>query len=373
MLLSNYDYDYLIVGAGLYGAVFAHEISKYGKKCLVIDKRQHLGGNIYCDNINGINVHKYGPHIFHTDKNHIWEYVNKFIKFNSFVYSPIANFKGKLYSLPFNMNTFYQLWGVTTPIEAMEKINKERKAYSNILNPKNLEEQTLSLCGKDIYEKLVKGYTEKQWGKPATELPAFIIRRLPFRFAFNNNYFDDPFQGIPIGGYNILIDKLLDGIETRVNTNYFLNRVFWENKAKKILFTGPLDEFFNYRFGRLEYRSLRFETKELESSNYQGNAAINYTDKYIPFTRVIEHKHFEYGIQPSTVVTWEFPEEYSNKKEPYYPVNSSVNNIIFQKYIEYSKTQKRYLFGGRLGSYKYYDMDDTIEAAILDSKKEINI
>ncbi|HKJ40820.1 MAG TPA: UDP-galactopyranose mutase, partial [Sunxiuqinia sp.] len=346
-------YHYLVVGAGLYGAVFAHELSKHGKKCLVLDKRNHKGGNIYCEKINGINVHKYGPHIFHTNSEKVWNYVNQFVEFNHFTYSPMANYKGELYNLPFNMNTFHQLWGVKTPDEARKKISEERAAFCHITNPKNLEEQTLVLGGKDIYEKLVKGYTEKQWGRPATEIPAFIIKRIPFRFTFNNNYFTHRYQGIPVGGYNVLIEKLLDNIEVKTGVNFFDSRTHWEGLAETILFTGPIDEFFDFKFGRLEYRSLHFETEELEIENYQGVAGMNYTDKETPFTRIVEHKHFEFGTQPTTIITREYPHEFSKDKEPYYPINDVANNQKFKKYQELSNAQRKHIFGGRLGGYCY--------------------
>lgn len=364
-------YDYLIVGAGLFAAVFAKEAVKLGKKVLVIDKRNHLGGNIYCENIEGVNVHKYGAHIFHTSSKEIWDYVNQFVEFNRFTNSPIANYKGKLYNLPFNMNTFNQLWGVKTPVEAKAKIDEQRKQYANII-PENLEEQALFLGGTDIYETLIKGYTEKQWGRAATELPAFIIKRLPFRFTFDNNYFNDLYQGIPIGGYNKLIDALLDGVEIRKNTNYFNQKEELDGLANKVLFTGKIDEFFNCQFGKLEYRSLHFETKVLNQKNYQGVAVVNYTEKEVPYTRIIEHKHFEYGTQDKTVITQEYPHEFSKDNEPYYPVNDERNNNLLKKYKEIaSKESNKYLFGGRLADYKYYDMDDTIEAALQLVKQEL--
>ena len=302
-------YDYLIVGAGLYGSIFAYEMNKKGKKCLVIDKRNHIGGNIYCENIQGINVHKYGAHIFHTSNKEVWEYINKFCEFNNYINSPIASYKGEIYNLPFNMNTFNKLWGIVTPKEAKIKIEEQKKEFS-ITEPKNLEEQAISLIGKDIYEKLIKGYTEKQWGRKATELPAFIIKRLPVRFTYDNNYFNDRYQGIPIGGYTKIIEKMLEGIEVKLNTNFFDNREYFENIAEKIVFTGMIDEFYNYKFGKLEYRSLRFETETLDEENYQGNAVVNYTEREIPYTRIIEHKHFEFGKQEKTVITKEYPSEW---------------------------------------------------------------
>lgn len=357
-------YDYLIVGAGLFGAVFACEASRKGKRCLVIDKRPHIGGNVYTENIEGINVHKYGAHIFHTSNKQVWEYVNSFVEFNRYTNSPIANYKGKLYSLPFNMNTFYQLWGVKTPEEAKAKIDKQREEYSHITEPKNLEEQALVLGGKDIYETLIKGYTEKQWGRPATEIPAFIIRRLPFRFTFDNNYFNDTYQGIPIGGYTRLIEKMLEGIEIRTGVNYFEHKTEFGCIADRIIYTGKIDEFFDYRFGKLEYRSLYFEHEVLDLSNYQGNAVVNYTDCDVPYTRVLEHKHFEFGTQAKTVITREYPHEFSNDNESYYPINNQRNQDILGKYQKLAKVQDKVHFCGRLGEYKYYDMHQVIENAL---------
>lgn len=357
-------YDYLIVGAGLFGAVFAHEAQKAGKRCLVIDKRSHWGGNIYCEEINGIQVHKYGAHIFHTDNKEVWDYVNSLVEFNRFTNSPLANYEGVLYNLPFNMNTFYQLWGTKTPIEAKKKIDEQREEYANIDEPQNLEEQALKLCGKDIYTKLIKGYTEKQWGRLATELPAFIIRRIPFRFTFDNNYFNDAYQGIPKGGYNLLIKALFEKVEVRLNEDYFVNREKWDGIADKILFTGCIDEFYNYEFGRLDYRSLRFEHKHFDIPDFQGNAVVNYTERHIPYTRIIEHKHFEHGAQPTTVVTYEYPDTFEPGKEPYYPVNDKRNSTLFARYSELAEKEKKVLFGGRLGKYTYADMDDTIAAAL---------
>lgn len=357
-------YDYLIVGAGLFGAVFAHEAKKAGRRCLVIDKRNHRGGNIYCEEIHGINVHKYGAHIFHTDNKEVWEYVNSFVEFNRYTNCPVATFEGKLYNLPFNMNTFYQLWGVKTPAEAQAKIEEQRQEYAHISEPANLEEQALKLCGKDIYHCLIKGYTEKQWGRSAKELPSFIIKRLPFRFTFDNNYFNDAYQGIPKGGYNQLIDSLLEGIEVRLETNYFDNREVWDEVADNILFTGCIDEFFDYQCGHLEYRSLRFEHKELEVENFQGNAVVNYTEREVPYTRIIEHKHFEFGSQPSTVITYEYPDSFESGKEPYYPVNDEKNTEILKAYKKLAESRKNVLFGGRLAQYAYADMDDTIAAAL---------
>lgn len=359
-----YKYNYLIVGAGLYGSIFTYEMNKKGKKCLVIDKRNHIGGNIYCENIEGINVHKYGAHIFHTSNKEVWEYINQFCEFNNYINSPIANYKGEIYNLPFNMNTFNKLWGVVTPKEAKVKIEEQKKEFS-ITEPKNLEEQAISLIGKDIYEKLIKGYTEKQWGRKATELPTFIIKRLPVRFTYDNNYFNDRYQGIPIGGYTKIIEKMLEGIEIKLNTNFFDNREYFENIAEKIVFTGMIDEFYNYKFGRLEYRSLRFETEILDEENYQGNAVVNYTEREIPYTRIIEHKHFEFGKQKKTVITKEYPSEWKEGEEPYYPVNDEKNNKLYEKYRELAEKEKNVIFGGRLGEYKYYDMDKVIEKILL--------
>ncbi|MCD8318703.1 MAG: UDP-galactopyranose mutase [Paraprevotella sp.] len=363
-------YDYLVVGSGLFGAVFAHEALSAGKRCLVIDKRSHRGGNIYCEEKAGIRIHAYGAHIFHTDDKAVWDYVNRFAEFNRYTNSPMACYEGKLYNLPFNMNTFYQLWGVRTPAEAQAKIAEERGAYEHIARPANLEEQALKLCGRDIYTRLIKGYTEKQWGRPATELPAFIIRRLPFRFVFDNNYFNDAYQGIPKGGYNRLIDALLEGTEVRLDTDYFRHRNELEALADKILFTGCIDEFFDYRFGHLDYRSLRFEHRHLDVENFQGNAVVNYTASDVPYTRIIEHKHFEYGTQPTTVITYEYPENYLPGKGPYYPVNDTHNNGIYRQYAEWAERQERILFGGRLARYTYADMDDTVAAALALCRKQ---
>lgn len=358
------EYDYLIVGAGLFGSVFAHEAKQAGKRCLVIDKRKHRGGNLFCENMCGINVHRYGAHIFHTSDKAIWDYANRLVEFNRYINSPIASYEGKLYNLPFNMNTFYQLWGVKTPTEAKAKIAKQRKEFEHITKPTNLEEQALKLCGKDIYQTLIKGYTEKQWGRPATELPAFIINRIPFRFTFDNNYFNDTYQGIPIGGYNRLVDALLEGIEVRLDTDYFGNRDLFNQLAYKILFTGCIDRFFDYRCGYLEYRSLRFDTRLLDIEDFQGNAVINYTERGIPYTRIIEHKHFEFGKQPVSIITYEYPETFSHVKEPFYPINNDKNMNRLKQYKELAADKKNVLFGGRLGQYVYADMDDTIASAI---------
>jgi len=364
------QYDYLIVGSGLFGAVFAHEAKKKGKKCLVIDKRNHQGGNVYCEQVENINVHKYGAHIFHTNDKEIWDYVNQFVEFNRYTNSPVAFYKDEVYNLPFNMNTFHQLWGVRTPEEAQNKIEEQVKA-SGIKDPKNLEEQAISLVGIDIYEKLIKGYTEKQWGRKATELPAFIIKRLPVRFTYDNNYFNDKYQGIPIGGYNKLIEGLLDGIEVRLEVDFFAQREEFTQIADKIVFTGKIDEFYNNQFGSLEYRSLKFETKTLDQVNFQGNAVINYTESKIPYTRIIEHKHFEFGTQKKTVITYEYPDEWSLGKESYYPVNDDKNNAIYNQYKSLSEKDKNVIFGGRLAEYKYYDMHQIIGSALKKSKDSL--
>ena len=361
-------YDYLIVGAGLFGAVFAHEMTAKGKKCLVIDKRAHIGGNIYTEEIEGINVHKYGAHIFHTSNKEIWDYVNRFATFNRYTNSPVARYKDEIYNLPFNMNTFNKLWGVIAPQEAKEKIEEQVKE-AGIVNPSNLEEQAISLVGKDIYEKLVKGYTEKQWGKRADELPAFIIKRLPVRMTYDNNYFNDLYQGIPVGGYTPMIEKLLEGSDVLLNTDYFGDREAFNNKAEKVLFTGMIDEYFDYCFGELEYRSLKFKSQVLDTDNYQGNAVVNYTEYEVPYTRIIEHKHFEYGTQPKTVITKEYPARWKHGDEPYYPMNDEKNNALYEKYKELATKEDKVLFGGRLGMYKYYDMHNVIEEALKLSSK----
>ena len=356
-------YDYLIVGSGLFGAVFAHEAKKRGKRCLIIDKRAHPGGNIYCENIEGINVHKYGAHIFHTNDKGIWDYVNSFVEFNRYTNSPVAIYKDELYNLPFNMNTFHQLWKVKTPDEAKAKIQSQIDQL-NIGEPANLEEQALSLIGTDIYEKLIKGYTEKQWGRPATDLPAFIIKRLPVRFTYDNNYFNDKYQGIPIGGYNKLVDGLLDGIEVKLSVDYFEARDEYNALAENIVFTGKIDQYYNYQFGQLQYRSLKFDNEIHDTENYQGNAVVNYTEREVPYTRIIEHKHFEFGTQPKTVVTKEYPEEWTTEKEPYYPINDAKNNTMFKKYQELADKETNIIFGGRLAEYRYYDMHQIIGSAL---------
>ena len=371
-------YDYLVVGSGLFGAIFAYEANKKGKKVLVIDKRTHIGGNIYTENKDGINVHKYGAHIFHTSNKEVWDYINQFAEFNRYTNSPVARYKNELYNMPFNMNTFNKLWGVVTPKEAQEKIEQEKKE-AGITEPKNLEEQAISLVGKTIYEKLVKGYTENQWGQKATELPSFIIKRLPVRFIYDNNYFNNLYQGIPVGGYTKIIEKMLDGIEIKLNCDFFENRKELESIAEKIIFTGQIDKYYNYQFGELEYRSLRFETEELEEENYQGNAVVNYTEYEIPYTRIIEHKHFEYGaslgkmpegqVMKKTIITREYPDTWNKEKEPYYPINNEKNNKLYEKYKELADKDSKVIFGGRLGQYKYYDMDKVIQEALDLSKK----
>lgn len=362
-------YDFIIAGAGLYGAAFAHEARKRGKKCLVVEKRDHAGGNIYCKNIQGINVHYYGAHIFHTNNENIWRYVNQFVTFNNYINSPIASYKGEIYNLPFNMNTFYQLWKVKTPQEAQNKIMEQKGKYC-FDTPANLEEMALSLVGDDIYYKLIKGYTEKQWGRPASEIPAFIIQRVPLRFTFDNNYFNDRFQGIPIGGYNPLIEALLKDIEVVYNTDFLNYKEKFSNIADRIIFTGEIDRYFDYCFGRLEYRSLVFEHEVLKGvKNYQGNAVFNYTDSAVPFTRILEHKHFEFGTQEDTVITREYSADFTGDNEPYYPINDHNNNQLYQKYRQLADRDKKLHFGGRLGAYKYYNMDQVIEAALLDVNK----
>lgn len=356
------QYDYVIVGAGLFGAVCAHELHKKGKRVLVLEKRDHIGGNVYTENQDGIQVHKYGAHIFHTNDKDIWDYVNSFVEFNRFTNSPLAMHDGKLYNLPFNMNTFYQLWGVKTPAEAMAKID-EQKAEMSGKEPTNLEEQAISLVGRDIYEKLIKGYTEKQWGRKATELPAFIIRRLPVRFTFDNNYFSDKYQGIPIGGYTKLIDKLLAGIEVELGVDYLTQRDYYRSLAENIIYTGPIDEYFGYCYGQLEYRSLRFEHERFEVDSYQGNAVVNYTEAEVPFTRIIEHKHFDTVDTSHTIVTREYPVEWKLGDEPYYPVNDDKNMLLFKKYRDLAKNEN-IIFGGRLAEYKYYDMHQVIKSAL---------
>ena len=360
-------YDFLIVGSGLFGSVFAHEAKAHGKSVLVIERRNHVGGNIFCEEKEGIHIHKYGAHIFHTDYKDVWEYVNQFVEFNNYVNSPVANYKGELYNLPFNMNTFNKMWGVVTPAEAAAKIAEQRKAITG--EPKNLEEQAISLIGTDVYTKLIKGYTEKQWGRNCTELPAFIIQRLPVRYTFDNNYFNDRYQGIPIGGYNKLIDALLDGVEVRLGIDYNEQREAYQRLAKTVVYTGPIDAYFHYSLGQLEYRGLRFETERLEEENRQGVAVMNYTEREVPYTRSIEHKHFEFGKQPVTYVTKEYPADWNPGEEAYYPVNNEKNQKLYSQYAELAKKEKNVIFGGRLAEYKYYDMDDVIKSALETVKR----
>lgn len=364
-------YDYLIVGAGLFGAIFAHEATKRGKTCLVIEKRNHFAGNIYTSLVEGIHVHTYGAHIFHTSDEEVWQYINRFATFNRFTNSPLAVYKTELYHLPFNMNTFHEMWGVITPEEAKAKIAKQVEE-SKISNPQNLEEQAISLVGKDIYIKLIKGYTEKQWGRKATELPAFIIKRLPVRFTYNNDYFADTYQGIPLGGYTQIIEKMLEGIEVRLNADFFIERDTYLNIADKIIFTGMIDQFFNYELGELEYRSLRFEHQTLPIENYQGNAVINYTEFEVPYTRIIEHKHFDDTGTKKTVITREYPATWKRGDEPYYPMNDEKNNALYQEYVKLAKKTPHVIFGGRLGAYKYYDMHIVIKEALKTIKSEFN-
>ena len=365
-------YDYLIVGAGLYGSTFAYLATKQGKRCLVIDKREHVGGNLYCENVEGINVHKYGAHIFHTSNKKVWDFVNSIVEFNRYTNSPVANYKGRMFNLPFNMNTFYQMWGVRTPEEAQAKIEEQRREAmeamrrEGVSEPRTLEEQALTLIGRDIYERLIKGYTEKQWGRSCKDLPAFIIRRLPVRLVYDNNYFNDKYQGIPIGGYNKLIDRMLEGADVRTGIDFFDDRELWEAKAEKVVFTGKIDEYFGYRYGMLEYRTVSFEQETLDMANYQGNAVVNYTDREVPYTRVIEHKHFEmFGQEvydnPKTVVSREFSTEWKPGMEPYYPVNDERNNSLAEQYRALAAQEKNVIFGGRLAEYKYYDMAPIVE------------
>ena len=370
--MNTPNYDYLIVGSGLFGAVFAYLARKQGKKCLVIDKRVHIGGNLYCEKVAGINVHTYGAHIFHTSSKRVWDFVNSLVPFNRYTNSPVAHYQGKLYNLPFNMNTFYQMWGTKTPQEAIAKIEEQRKEAlewiktTGVTEPQNLEEQALSLIGKDIYERLIKGYTEKQWGRKCRDLPSFIIKRLPVRFVYDNNYFNDPYQGIPVGGYNLLIEALLEGIEKQVGVDYFAHRDYFDTLATQIVFTGKIDEFYDYRFGNLEYRTVRFEQETLETPNYQGNAVVNYTEATVPYTRIIEHKHFEmFGEEiyktPQTVISREYSTEWKPGMEPYYPVNDDRNNKLYLQYKQLADKEPRIIFGGRLAEYKYYDMAPIVD------------
>jgi UDP-galactopyranose mutase len=364
---DNYMYNYLIVGSGLFGCVFAHEMKKAGKSCLVIEKKDHVGGNVYCEEKEGIRIHKYGAHIFHTSNTAVWDYVNQFVAFNNYVNSPVANYKGELYNLPFNMNTFSKMWGVVTPAEAAAKIAAQRTAIQG--EPENLEEQAISLIGTDVYTKLIKGYTEKQWGRRCTELPAFIIKRLPVRYTFDNNYFNDRYQGIPIGGYTALIQALLEGIEVRTGVDYNKERSAYQDMAETVVYTGPIDAYFNYTLGQLEYRGLRFETERLEEENHQGVAVMNYTDRETPYTRSIEHKHFEFGTQTVTYVTKEYPTNWKPGEEAYYPVNDDRNQTLYRQYAALAKQERQVVFGGRLAEYRYYDMDDVIASALTAVKQ----
>ena len=364
------QYDYLIVGAGLYGAVFAHEAKKAGKRCLVIDKRAHIAGNIYTEEVEGINVHRYGAHIFHTNNKAVWQYVNQFAEFNRYTNSPVANYHGEIYNLPFNMNTFNRMWGVVTPAEAKAKIEAQR-AEAGITEPKNLEEQAISLVGTDIYEKLIKGYTGKQWGRPCTELPAFIIKRLPVRFTYDDNYFNALYQGIPGGGYTAMVEKMLDGVEVRLGVDYLAGKAELDKLADRVVYTGPVDAYFGYKLGALQYRSVRFETETLDTDNYQGNAVVNYTDAETPYTRIIEHKHFEFGTQPVTYITREYPADWHRGEEAYYPVNNNRNQKLYQQYAALAGQEENIIFGGRLAEYKYYDMDNVIKSALERVKVEL--
>lgn len=366
------EYDYLIVGAGLFGAVFAREMTDAGKRCLVIDRRDHVAGNACTETVEGIAVHRYGAHIFHTNDDAVWNYVNRFARFNRFTNSPIANYKGELYNLPFNMNTFHQMWGVTTPAQARAEIRRQQEA-SGDGEPQNLEEQAIRLVGRDIYEKLIKGYTQKQWGRPCTELPSFIIRRLPVRFTYDNNYFNARHQGIPEDGYTALVERMLEGIPVRLHTDFLPRRQELSALAERVLYTGPIDAYFDYRLGALEYRSLRFETELLDTDNYQGNAVVNYTDAETPYTRIIEHKHFVYGTQPKTVITREYSAEWRPGDEPYYPVNDGKNAALYQAYRELAQREQRVIFGGRLGEYRYYDMDQVVRAALDCAREQIAV
>ena len=366
------EYDYLIVGAGLFGAVFAREMTDAGKRCLVIDRRDHVAGNACTETVEGIAVHRYGAHIFHTNDDAVWDYVNRFARFNRFTNSPIANYKGELYNLPFNMNTFHQMWGVTTPAQARAEIRRQQEA-SGDGEPQNLEEQAIRLVGRDIYEKLIKGYTQKQWGRPCTELPSFIIRRLPVRFTYDNNYFNARHQGIPEDGYTALVERMLEGIPVRLHTDFLPRREELSALAECVLYTGPIDAYFDYRLGALEYRSLRFETELLDTDNYQGNAVVNYTDAETPYTRIIEHKHFVYGTQPKTVITREYSAEWRPGDEPYYPVNDGKNAALYQAYRELAQQEQRVIFGGRLGEYRYYDMDQVVRAALDCAREQIAV
>ncbi len=365
------QYDYILVGSGLYNGVFAWYAAKAGKTCLVLEKRNHLGGNIYCETIEDIHVHKYGAHIFHTSDRKVWDFVHQFAEFNRYTNSPVANYHGEMYNMPFNMNTFSKMWGISTPAEAKAKIEEQRARIAG--EPKNLEEQAIRLVGRDIYEKLVKGYTEKQWGRDCKDLPAFIIKRLPVRYTYDNNYFNDLYQGIPVGGYNIIIDKLFAGCDIKTDTDYLKHREKYDSMGSKIVYTGMIDAFYQYSFGKLEYRSLKFENEVLDEENHQGVAVVNYTAREVPYTRIIEHKHFEFGTQPKTVITREYPTDWQEGMEPYYPVNDEKNQTLYQKYAELAKKEKKVLFGGRLGEYKYYDMDKVIASAMQAAEREFAI
>ena len=364
-------YDYILVGSGLYSGVFAWFAKQKGKKCLVLEKRDHIGGNVYCENTEGIHVHKYGAHIFHTSNKEVWQFVNSLAEFNRYTNSPVANYKGEMYNIPFNMNTFSKMWNISTPAEAKKIIEEQKKEITG--EPKNLEEQAISLVGREIYEKLVKGYTEKQWGRDCTALPAFIIKRLPVRYTYDNNYFNDLYQGIPIGGYNVIIDRLFEGCDIETGVDYLEKKEYYDGLGEKIVYTGTIDAYYKYQFGKLEYRSLRFESEVLDEENHQGVAVVNYTDRETPYTRIIEHKHFEFGTQPKTVITREYPVTWQEGMEPYYPVNDEKNQALYQKYAKLAEKEEHVIFGGRLGEYKYYDMDKVIASAMACAKEELNM
>lgn len=364
-------YDYILVGSGLYSGVFAWFAKQKGKKCLVLEKRDHIGGNVYCENTEGIHVHKYGAHIFHTSNKEVWQFVNSLAEFNRYTNSPVANYKGEMYNMPFNMNTFSKMWNISTPAEAKKIIEEQKKEITG--EPKNLEEQAISLVGREIYEKLVKGYTEKQWGRDCTALPAFIIKRLPVRYTYDNNYFNDLYQGIPIGGYNVIIDRLFEGCDIETGVDYLEKKEYYDGLGEKIVYTGTIDAYYKYQFGKLEYRSLRFESEVLDEENHQGVAVVNYTDRETPYTRIIEHKHFEFGTQPKTVITREYPVTWQEGMEPYYPVNDEKNQALYQKYAKLVEKEEHVIFGGRLGEYKYYDMDKVIASAMACAKEELNM
>lgn len=362
-------YDFVLVGAGLYNGTFAYLAQKAGKRCLVVEKREHIGGNVYCERIEGIDVHRYGAHIFHTSDREVWEFVNRLAEFNRYTNSPVANYHGEMYNMPFNMNTFSKMWGVSTPAQAKAKIDEQRAGI--VGEPKNLEEQAIRLVGRDIYEKLVKGYTEKQWGRDCKDLPAFIIKRLPVRYTYDNNYFNDLYQGIPIGGYNVIVEKLFEGCDVETGVDYLEKKAYYDSLGERVIYSGTIDAYFQYQFGKLEYRSLRFETEVLEEENYQGVAVVNYTDRETPYTRVIEHKHFAFGTQPKTVITREYPVTWEEGMEPYYPVNDEKNQALYQRYAQLAEREEKVHFGGRLGGYQYYDMDKVIRAAMEAAKKEL--